>query len=249
MIIEKIIKHIGKTILLPSTGTKVLRLSSSGKCTRELAYAYHGFPQSNPMQAKTKFLLDDGDMHHADIRQRIHAAGIELTHEEFPVSLSILPNLKIPGHIDGLINPDSARPKLFEFKSSNHFAFQRFMKNGIAKSKEYLLQINSYLAALHESGFPEINEAIAVYKNKDTSELAEDIVKFDPSVIEQVSAKFLNILGTTPDKLPNRDYGPDDNGLLAWQCSFCPHLTLCWGATEPAVAGRRKGLKIFQKKT
>lgn len=198
-----------------------LRLSSAGKCARQLAYKYHGIEtKGKEIDARAKIIFFQGDLVEMMLASIAKLAGCNLVatglHQAL-VKLTVGENV-INGHTDGLLI-ESGEIFLVEFKSMSSYAFERFEKGFIDDS--YIAQYTTYLEALN------INRCVFVGLNKDNGVLHEMVIKRDPVIVDLARSNLLKVIQSTPDKLPERPYFPDEKGFYPWQCAYCPAYNTC----------------------
>ena len=213
-----------------ATSRGVLRLSSAGKCARQLAYKYHGIEtKGKKMDARAKIIFFQGDLVElmlASIAKlsgcNIVATGLHQATVEFKVNGQV-----IKGHTDGLLI-EPGEVLLVEFKSMSSYAFERFVDGYIDDS--YITQYNTYLSAL---GF---TRCVFVGLNKDNGVLHEMVITRDEVIVEQARMNLLKVIKSTADSLPERPYFPDDKGFYPWMCAYCPAHETC--LVDPGLAER-----------
>jgi len=199
----------------------VLRLSSAGKCARQLAYKYHGLEiKGKAIDARAKIIFFQGDLVElmlASIAKlsgcNLVATGLHQATVDFPVN-----GRTVKGHTDGLLM-EPGEVLLAEFKSMSSYAFDRFVEGYIDDS--YIAQYNTYLSALG------IKRCVFVGLNKDNGVLHEMVITIDPLVVESARTNLLKVLKSTPEALPERPYLPDEKGFYPWQCAYCPAYETC----------------------
>lgn len=122
--------------------------------------------------------------------------------------------------------------RLLEIKSMGSKSYRMLAREGLEKS--YIVQVSSYLRAT------KLPEAVVVCKNKDTSDLAELVVKEDKAAVD---AALIKIDAVIDSKVPEDviyNYGPNDEGKLSWVCAYCPYIKQCWKDYEPIEYDERK---------
>ena len=199
----------------------VLRLSSAGKCSRQLAYKYHGLEiKGKAIDARAKIIFFQGDLVElmlASIAKlsgcNIVATGLHQATVDFRVNGQF-----VKGHTDGLLI-EPGEVLLTEFKSMSSYSFDRFLEGYIDDS--YIAQYNTYLSALG------IKRCVFVGLNKDNGVLHEMVITLDEKIVESARANLLTVIKSTPDALPERPYSPDEKGFYPWQCAYCPAYETC----------------------
>lgn len=212
MLIEKIKNHLNNQ--QDNYKSNGLRASNSGKCTRQLAYLYHGF-EGQKLNWRARLVFKLGHQIEADLVDIAQHYG--LTDMQRECSLEIA-GKAISGHIDGILNGDT----IVDFKSCTTYSMKAAKKGDVG---DYVYQMNFYMHALG------LKQALLVYYCKETSALHEVILKYDPLIVNQIIEKFTKVIQSAKDNLPDRDYGPTKTGLLPWQCSYCSYVTQCYENT------------------
>ncbi len=160
----------------PSTGG--LRLSSSGKCQRALAYDYHHYkPNGFKMDASAPIVFAVGDILEMIIvtalEEAIVGTPLEMYYtglDQKTVSLQVPINgereARVSGHPDGLMRVPAYNEVTEEFemvnivlevKSMSDYAFKMFRTKGLSKDDGYYYQAQSYQLALTQEGKAEFN--------------------------------------------------------------------------------------------
>jgi hypothetical protein len=203
-----------------------LRLSSSGRCQRAIAYSLHyPIPASTGHRGVSVLLL--GHVLH-DLERGLIKKVAPLHSEEMRVELDVGEGHRVPGHIDGVVDTAEG-PFIIDIKTANTKSFNDMARNG--PRDDYVAQLNAYMAATG------IKQAFLWLYNKDTSHRMVLPVAYDEEVVKRVKTRFLNALRSTPKSLPEREYGPQEEIrnkkptgrlYLPWQCSYCAFVQMCW---------------------
>jgi hypothetical protein len=104
------------------------------------------------------------------------------------------------GHCDAILVEPNA---ILEIKTANDSSFNLFVKKGLKSwSPRYYSQLQAYM------GMSEINLGNLICINKDTSELHDEFIKFDPSFYEEMKQKAISIKESLvePPKVNNSPY-------------------------------------------
>lgn len=222
----------------------VLRLSSAGKCARQLAYKYHGLEiKGKQIDARAKIIFFQGDLVELMLSSiaklagcNIVATGLHQATVDFQVN-----GQTVKGHTDGLLI-ETGEVLLVEFKSMSSYAFERFQQDGCIDDS-YITQYNTYLSALG------VQRCVFVGLNKDNGVLHEMVITRDEVVIDLARKNLYTVIKSTPEKLPERPYFPDDKGFYPWQCAYCPAYETC--LVETGLADRvvvKNSYKLKAKK-
>jgi len=208
---------------------RVLRLSGSGKCGRQTAYAMHYPGEREELSARALSLFVLGDIIHE--KERILIGQVtELGRVEERVHFQVNGEVSIAGHMDGVIEVDG-EPMILDIKSINTRGFSEIQKGTMRP--DYEAQVNAYMDATG------IRKACLWFYNKDTSHRHAVVLEYNPEVVQQVRDRFQRVLDSTPDSLPPREYLPQaevargkmtGREYLPWQCSYCPFTERCWSS-------------------
>lgn len=217
----------------------VLRLSSAGKCARQLAYGYHGFEKKGKeIDARAKIIFFQGDLVELMLASIAKLSGCNLTATglnqatvELPVNGGF-----IKGHTDGLLI-EPGEILLVEFKSMSSYAFERFQDGFIDDS--YIAQYNSYMAAMG------LKRCVFIGLNKDSGILHEMVIHRDEEIVDKCRQNLLTVIKSTPENLPDQAYQPDEKGMLPWQCTYCAYWGICRPNAEKVLV--RNAWKLKEK--
>ena len=222
-----------------------LRLSSAGKCPRQLAYGYHGVEKNGKeLDARSKLTFFSGDLIEIVITQlakvalkKQSGALFATGKDQIEVELS-LNGITIKGHPDGLYLQDGIM-RLVEVKSMSSFGFKKFENGDIDDS--YLAQINMYMNALG------LEEAIVIAYDKNSNVIGEQVIKKDVTIIKGCKENMAKVLNSTIAKLPEPRYGADVKGFYPFNCRYCSWYGVCWPKAKLVLCGRAYKLKAGEK--
>lgn len=222
-----------------SKGT--IRLSSAGRCARQVSYAYHGFEKKGKeIDARAKLVFWTGDLVELTVVNLAKLAGANLTATGFNQLQIKLPvnGTFISGHPDGVLFEDKQQ-YLLEVKSMSSYGFEKFMKGDIDEA--YLAQVNAYMECLG------LDKCVFVGLNKESGVLHEIVLDKNPAIVEKVRKNLLDVIHSTPDQLPEqpKEYGPDDKGFYSWQCLYCSFWGHCRTNAEKVLV--RNSYKLKEK--
>ena len=206
------------------------RLSSSGKCTRRLAFEKL-FPDEKEdvsTRAYNVFLL--GDVLH-ELDRYLIGQVTELHSMEKEVKFFVDDEVGyVTGHTDGIVELVDG-PIVLDVKTAATASFTRMAQEG--PPPDYVAQLNAYMDALG------IHRAALWVYDKNVSQRMVLPIEYDPSVVQAVRERFRMVWEATPDNLPPREYEPQaemrrkkptGREYLPWQCSYCPFVTRCWSS-------------------
>lgn len=147
------------------------RLSATGHCLRQQYYHVTGAEKA-PIGADARLEMNDGNVHEADVKHWLRAAGYEVSaetevggrNEGDEVRLELSDDWVVLGHIDGdLAGAGLDGLVILEVKSMGDLRFIDFIENGLrASAPDYWDQVQGYMMAR------EREQAAVVVKAKDS---------------------------------------------------------------------------------
>lgn len=182
-------------------------ITDAGKCSRATFFKFKNAPREK-MDARVLRMFDHGDYIQMQILSVLLSLGVVRASE-----VNIPPQELISGRADAIITLDNEL-YVVDFKSMNSMIF----KNLAQPKEENVNQIQLYLH------FFKIPKGILLYINKDTLELKEFIVNYNP-ILAQSLLNSLKVLkqklekNIIPQQLP--DYSQN------WQCQYCQFKEIC----------------------
>lgn len=199
-------------------------ITDAGKCQRAVFLKFKNAPRAK-LEPHILRLYDRGDYLQMQILNAMFSLGIVRASE-----VSIPPQKLISGRADAIVTLNNEL-YVVDFKSMNSMVFRALT----APKEENVNQIQLYLH------YFKIPKGILLYINKDTLELKEFLVKYDP----QLANSLLKDLESLKEKLdsdivPVRlpDYPQN------WQCQYCPFKDLCKIAGEGDIPWKNLKSKI-----
>jgi hypothetical protein len=228
-----------------STGE--LRVSSLGKCPRQLAYGYHKFePKGKEIDGRGRITFFMGDLSELLVTQLARLSGVRLLATGFNQITIEFEGLK--GHPDGLLLGEDNKLRLFECKSFSDYGFKDFEKGEIDDS--YRVQISCYMEALG------LDECVMVGVNKNNGVLSEHIFSKDAKFVDMAKATLNQVKNSFTDtnefgdkieaKFPKHPYEPDEKTkLYPWQCLYCRWWGICLPNAEKVLV--KNAYKLREK--
>lgn len=217
-----------------------LRLSSAGRCARQLAYAYHGFEEKGKtMDARSKLIFWTGDLVEMTIVALAKISGCHIVSTGFNqirVSLAVGDSW-IEGHPDGLMIKNGVL-YLVEVKSMSSYSFEKFEKGIIDDS--YLAQVNTYMEAL------QVDKCIFIGLNKENGVMHEQILERSSAIVTESKVNLRSVMDSTREKLPPQPFKPDEKGFLPWNCLYCSYWGQCWPTAEKVLVRNSYKLKVVK---
>jgi hypothetical protein len=225
------------------------RPSSAGpeRCIRQMVYSRRGQVRDHDLGDRFLNVLDDSSWHAELIAALISKSAYQLHSREMRVTCWDQDGLRIEGDIDGLLTDLLGRDRLLECKALNHFTFEGYWSLK-EYPEDYFTQTALYLRGVRRLN-PDIDEAVLLVKNKNTSGYIEYLLRYDESTdtltivsltrhtgeTVEVNQVRVRICGLAIEKfqqveaqasagtLPERPYEQDH-----WRCRYCPFSETCW---------------------
>jgi len=182
-------------------------ITDAGKCGRAIFFKFKNVPRKK-MEARVLRMFDHGDYIQMQILSILLSLGIVRASE-----VNIPPQELVSGRADAICTLGNEL-YVVDFKSMNSMVFKNLQE---AKAEN----VNQLQLYLH---FFKIPKGILLYVNKDTLELKEFLINYNPT-LAQALLKDLAILKSKlnaniiPQRLP--EY-PEN-----WQCQYCQFKEIC----------------------
>ena len=201
--------------------------SNLGKCTRQLAYKYHGI-QGERIDYKSRLTFCYGDIVEVLLYILFDVVGAPVDNKQVSINED-----GITGSPDG-----SLEDWAVDIKSMSAYAFKLAQEKGVDNAFGYETQLSIYTKALGKT----LLGWFGICKDKGDIDFFPGL--FKPSLVEIAKRKKEIVEQSTLDNLPARDYqleadaprGKASGKLkLAMQCKFCPNRFQCWNITEVAA--------------
>jgi len=184
-------------------------ITDAGKCQRAVFFKFKKAPREE-MEARVLRMFDHGDyIHQLIMRSLVAIRDVRVITAE----VNIAPQEIISGRADAIIS-DGKDLYVLDIKSMNSMVFKNLEK---AKD-ENINQLQLYLY------FFKIQKGILLYVNKDTQELKEFLVEYNPTIAKNLLKDLKNLKAKIDSNIiPARNQGyPDD-----WQCQYCAFREIC----------------------
>ena len=214
-----------------------LRVSSSGKCPRALAYSAQNIPVTNPPDQHSMNRMALGHMAEILIIKDLQTAGWETAHTILSPSGQLELDVELPaagvsltGHPDGICrHPDFTKNKwvTLECKSmSVSRALKTEEQDVIQLYPQYLAQITLYARRLHDIGLVSSpNKGVFAMMDRDGRPLPPERVSWKPKTFNDTIANLEGLLRQIEaGELPDRPYPP-----TSFDCRYCDYHNLCRG--------------------
>lgn len=202
---------------------QVDRMSSAGRCYRERWANLQGIPidYGKGFGAKVLQIFRLGHAVEDVVVDLLVEAGFSVYDQQREVGEG-----QWIGHIDGIIEwSPSGREwdrvtSMLEIKSANANQFALCQKQGYEKWKPaYAAQLHAYMGYI-----PEVDEALAVVYNKNTSEIYAERILFDLDEFERL--KTNSQIATDSVSMPPRPPEAKSHGCKL--CNGCDRKEWCW---------------------
>lgn len=181
-------------------------ITDAGKCPRQVYFKFKKYPRREP-EPRILRIFDHGDYTHMRIMSTLFSLGIVRA-----VEIKIPPQEIISGRADAIIGIDG-KPYVVEIKSSSQFKFNKLN----VPETDHLKQIQLYLH------YFKVPQGVVIYEDKNTQELKEFLVNYDPKLVQEVLKEFQVLKEQLEkDAIP---LIPEDVEL--WRCEYCEYREEC----------------------
>jgi hypothetical protein len=195
-----------------------LRLSSIGDCERKLWAIRRGIAESE-FEGRVLSIFETGHAIEELVVTMLTTAGFIVTDRQWEVQL---PGLDAKGHIDGQIEHKGAWA-LLEIKSANDNQWSQCNEVGYQAWKPaYYDTLQCYLGAL------QLDFAIAIVFNKNTSDIYPEKLHFDPIHYGRLVEKARRVIEAP--ELPDRP--AEARSQYSEFCKWCSVNSECWGPLQ-----------------
>lgn len=184
-------------------------ITDAGKCPRAVFFKFKKAP-AEEMEPRVLMMFDHGDhIHQLVMKPLLGIRGIQVVAAE----VKIPPQELITGRADAILS-DGKELYVLDIKSINGQIF----KSLVQPKEEHINQVQLYLHFFKQK------KGILLYVNKDTQELKEFLVDYDPKIPQFLLEKLNDLKtkiekNTVPDRIPE---WPDN-----WQCQYCQFKEIC----------------------
>lgn len=209
-------EKINKRKVLRETPRNYIGASLIGsECLRQIWYDFKGAP-SEPIDAKLQRTFDVGKKLEDLVLDWLEDAGLPIVRPNkvnnyLGFVSSDLSYFK--GHADALLLKPRA---VIEIKTAKDSRFRLLKKQGLLVwSPLYYAQIQSYM------GMSRIDKAFIVVFNKDTSELYDELIEFDPVFYDdlKLKAEMVDLADEPPPRI--------NESPLWFKCKLCRFKKVC----------------------
>lgn len=182
-------------------------------CLRQIWYEYKGY-QAIDVPTKTRRTWTIGKVLEATILDWLEEAGLTIARSWLDLQAEGMPYFK--GHLDSVWMKKDKPFAILEIKTAKDASFSIFDKKGLkAWQPQYYAQVQTYM------GMSNIDKTYIVVLNKDTSDLADELVLFDSEFYEKLKFKASMIVRASVPP-------PKINASPLWyQCKMCKFNKVC----------------------
>ncbi|MBU4299436.1 PD-(D/E)XK nuclease family protein [Patescibacteria group bacterium] len=182
-------------------------ITDAGKCSRAIFFKFKNMPRKK-MTPEILRMFDHGNYVQMQILNALFGLGIVRASE-----INIPPQQLISGRADAILTLDNEL-YVVDFKSMNSMIFQKLE----AAKEENINQIQLYMH------FFEIPKGILLYVNKNTLELKEFALNYNPALCENLLQDLAALkIKIEKNIVPLRLSGYPEN----WQCRYCQFKEIC----------------------
>ncbi len=182
-------------------------------CLRQIWYEFKGV-QATEVPTKTRRTWTIGRVLESTILDWLSEAGLDINRTWGDLVANDMPFFK--GHLDSVWMKNGKPYAILEIKTAKDASFLIFVKKGLKTwQPQYYAQIQTYM------GMSGIHRAYIMVLNKDTSDISDELVLFDPEFYKTLCAKA--------EMLANAHIAPPKvNGSPLWfQCKMCKYNKVC----------------------
>ena len=221
--------------------------SSLGKCPRQVAYGYYGFPKTQRPGDRISLNMWFGNLVETGLIMLMKLAGLDIQeHQKIEFNLA---GQEFRGYADAVVTINKEK-YIIEIKSLTQYGFEEFEETGFKDREDYMTQLNLYLK------YAEINKGIFLVACRNTGHIAEKYITTDDKYLD-IAQNCVKCVLQGKENLPERMYSPDEKlakiagektiGLineknkpmvskfifkkvssLGWRCSYCNWVSVCF---------------------
>ena len=188
------------------------------ECWRQIWFEAKGTEAGN-INSRTRRIFDIGKHLESLIIAWIKNANIDIFQPETPF---VHPDLRwLQGNVDGIWRVKNRDHAIIEIKTANDAMFKVFKENGVkAWNVKYFSQLQTYM------GLSRIDKAFFIVLNKNTGEIADELVLFEKEYYESLVEKA-KIIYESVSMPPRINESP-----LWYQCKMCKFHKVCHNLNE-----------------
>lgn len=209
-----------------------VRLSSIGRCVRDLWAKHHDVPDERPPMGQALMTFDVGSAIEDEVIDWLIMAGFRIepraaNGKQWQV---IMGDSIGVGHLDGIIQWGHARDRdyrLLEVKSAKASRFDGLIEAGSyrAWNPEYYDQVQAYMGASQTTpDVPALIDALVIVVCKDDARIWAEMIRFD---LDHYMVLEERAMAALADEMPNRP--PQARGKSSAFCKWCSRANWCYG--------------------
>lgn len=181
-------------------------VTDAGKCSRAVYFEFKKYPRKE-IEARILRIFDNGDYTHMRIMNVLFSSGVVRA-----VEIKIPPQDIISGRADAIIEIE-AKLYILEIKSCSHYKFEKLSR----PESDHIKQVQLYLH------YFKIPQGIIIYEDKNTQNLKEFVLKYDPELVQNILKDF-EILREQIKQNVLPDIPKD---IEIWRCQYCEYRDEC----------------------
>jgi CRISPR-associated protein Cas4 len=181
-------------------------ITDAGKCPRAIFFKFKKYPYKEP-EARILRIFDHGDYTHMRLMSVLFSLGIVRAAE-----IKIPPQEIISGRVDAIIGFEG-KPYVLEIKSSSRYRFAKLTEPDPDHQKQLQLYLHYF----------KIPQGIFIYEDKDSQNLKEFIVEYNPELVEKI-LKELEIL---KEQIKHNTIPSIPKDIEPWRCEYCEYQEEC----------------------
>lgn len=181
-------------------------VTDAGKCSRAIYFKFKKYPRKE-IEARTLRIFDNGDYLHMRIMNVLFSLGVVRA-----VEARTPPQDIISGRADAIIEIET-NLYILEIKSCSHYKFEKLRQ----PESDHIKQVQLYLH------YFKIPQGIIIYEDKNTQNLKEFSLKYDPELVQSILKDF-----KTLREQIKQDILPDiPKDIEVWRCQYCEYRDEC----------------------
>ena len=201
------------------------------ECSRHLWYVFRLAKQAN-FDGRLLRLFDTGHREEPRVLEELRGIGCEVydrTEDGKQVTFTAEFG-HFSGSLDGMVKglpEDKEEWHVLEIKTHGEKSFNDVLANGVEKSKpQHYAQMQIYM------GYMGLTKALYYPVNKNTDDIAPQIVDFDKSAFDRLveKAKYIVFAVEPPGRM--------SEDPTFYKCKFCDHHSICHGNDVPKPSCR-----------
>jgi CRISPR/Cas system-associated exonuclease Cas4 (RecB family) len=182
-------------------------VTDAGKCPRAVYFQFKKAPRME-FDPRILRIFDEGDYTHMRLLKALFSLGVVRAAE-----IRIPPQKIISGRADAIVTLDDGQLYVVDFKSISSFGFRPLDQ----PKTDHIKQVQLYMH------YFKIPRGILLYENKNTQELKEFFLEYDPRLIKKLLGNFEVLKGQIDKNIVPAI--PKD--IEKWRCRYCQYRREC----------------------